>query len=316
MASFHSSSIEASTLLLLALSLAACGDSGTTTTTGAGGAGTTSSATSGSTTTTSSSKSATSTTGAGMMCPGMGFSGMPTAQVGGSATAKVVDQTGAAVPNQPIYICGTDICSSPGMTDASGNASISTTLMEKKPAFKFGDRVLYSELGIPLTMMTTAVGTVATAKLPATGAPFTAGGNVTNGGVTLAVPANDNLGFDVLLYDTADKQAFKAVQVPLTNLTAVLPAMTPAFEIFYGVSPSETTMCPAVGVTVPNTPNWPAGTKVEFWVMTLDAGEEFAPYAGWAKASDGTVSGDGMTVSTDSGAGFIYLDNFAVRKKS
>jgi hypothetical protein len=91
--------------------------------------------------------------------------------------------------------------------------------------------------------------------------------------------------------------------------------MNLGFEIFYGVSPSQTTICPAATVSVPNTPNWAANTPVEFWVMTVDAGEEFAPYGGWAKASDGAVSADGMTVSTNAGAGFIYLDNFAVRKK-
>jgi hypothetical protein len=235
---------------------------------------------------------------------------------GGSVTAKIVDQTGAAVPSQPVFICGLNICSPASMTDASGNASISTTIMEKKPAFKFGDRVLYAELGIPLTMPTTSIGTVATAKLPTTGGALTPGMGATSAGVTVTVPAGATLAFDTLLYDTPDKQTFRAASVPVASLAPVLPSMTPAFEMFYGLSPSQTTICPAASVSVPNTPMWPAGTKVEFWVMTLDTAQNFAPYAGWGKISDGTVSADGMTVSTDPGAGFAYLDNFAVRKKN
>ena len=43
---------------------------------------------------------------------------------------------------------------------------------------------------------------------------------------------------------------------------------------------------------------------------------EYAPYGGWAKASDGVVSDDGKTASTVDGGGFIYLDNFAIRKST
>ena len=44
---------------------------------------------------------------------------------------------------------------------------------------------------------------------------------------------------------------------------------------------------------------------------------QWAPYAGWAKASDGVVSGDGASAATLDGPqqGFPLLENFAIRKK-
>ncbi len=90
------------------------------------------------------------------------------------------------------------------------------------------------------------------------------------------------------------------------------------------MAPTETTLCPPVKVTValphatmtPNDLGWAAGTAVEFWMTTADVGQTYAPYAGWAKMSDGAVSTDGMSVSTADGQGFILLENFAIRLKS
>ena len=60
----------------------------------------------------------------------------------------------------------------------------------------------------------------------------------------------------------------------------------------------------------PNDEGWAAGTKVEFWVMTTDTAQVYAPYAGWAKISDGVVATDGMSVTTVAGQGFGFLENF------
>lgn len=94
------------------------------------------------------------------------------------------------------------------------------------------------------------------------------------------------------------------------------------FGLLYGLAPAETTICPPAAVTValphattsPNDLGWMAGTAVEFWEMTTDTGQTWAPYAGWAKISDGTVSADGTSVSTKPGQGFPFLETFAIRK--
>jgi hypothetical protein len=299
-----------------ALFAAACGSSGGATGgaggTGTGGSGTTSSSSSSSGSSTSSGTGATG--GTAPTCPGMGYSGSEINANGGSVTATIVDQNGAPVADQPVYICGTNICSDPGKTGADGKVTISTNLMMKRPAFKFGDAVAYSEFAVLLTQASTDVGTVGTAKLPATGAAMLPGMDATSGGVTISVAAGASVAVNELIYDTPEKQQLRAVELPLAQEGPALDAAQ-GFEQVFGVAPAGTLLCPAAKVTVPNTKGWAAATQVEFWVMTVDTGQEYAPYAGWAKASDGEVSADGKTVSTLDSGGFIYLDNFALRKK-
>jgi hypothetical protein len=298
---------------------AACGGSGGSNT-GGGGSGTGGHVSTSSSSSSGTMSSSSGTGGQAPTCPGMGYAGGEKTTPGGSVTATIVDQNGAPVAGQPVYICGTDVCSDPGMTGSDGKVSISTTLMMKKAAFKFGDALAFSELAIPLSMASSDFGTLGTAKLPSAGAAFAPGMDAASGGVTVSVPAGGAVTVNELVYDTPDKQQLRAALLPLTNEGPVFaPVMIngapPGFEVLYGVAPAGTLLCPAAKVTIPNSASWPANTMVEFWVMTVDAGQEYAPYAGWAKASDGVVSGDGQTVSTVDGGGFIYLDNFAVRKK-
>ena len=60
---------------------------------------------------------------------------------------------------------------------------------------------------------------------------------------------------------------------------------------------------------------WAPGAAVEFWVMTTDVGQTWAPYAGWRRISDGAVGNDGMHAATTDGQGFDFLQTFAVRLK-
>jgi hypothetical protein len=245
-----------------------------------------------------------------------------------TVTAKIVDETGTPVAaGQPVYLCGINICSPPTTTGAGGTVSITSNLAENKPALKVGDTINYAEIAIPLTMNTvdfTAGGTkvISTAKLSGKpGAVLTPGTDAISGDVTLSIPAGDSVGLDLITYPTPDVQMFRAVSIPLANEGPWLAASGKTdFALLYGVTPAETLFCPAVKVTValphtttlPNDLGWAPGTAVEFWAMTVDTGQTYAPYAGWAKQSGGTVSADGKNVvSTD---GFIYLDNFAIRK--
>jgi hypothetical protein len=66
---------------------------------------------------------------------------------------------------------------------------------------------------------------------------------------------------------------------------------------------------------VPNTAGWPAGTEVEFWLHGVYPGEDWAPYGGWAKVSDGVVSGDGQSVETADGQGVPTLSVFGIKLK-
>jgi hypothetical protein len=274
--------------------------------------------------------------GGGQTCPPpMKYGGGELSMTGASVKAKIVDETGAPVVGQPIYICGTNICSNPGTTDANGSVFLSTNLKETKPAFKFGDTLSYAELAIPLTAPSTDFTTVGTMVLGTgklagkPGATLKAGSDATSGDVTVSIPAGASVGIDLIVYGTPDQQKLRTVNIPLTNVGPVLdPVMVgdagAGFSLLYGLAPAETPICPAAKVTValphkttmPNDLGWAPGTAVEFWIMTTDTGQVYAPYAGWAKMSDGTVSSDGASVSTDPGQGFIYLENFAIRLKS
>jgi len=320
------------------VAMAGCGTSGS----GAGGHTTTATGTSGTSTAsgTSTGKGSTgattsSGTGGAACVPSMKYGGGEmTVSTGYTVKAKVVDETGAVVPSQPIYICGIDICSDPSKTGADGSAAITTALPMKKAAFKYGDTVAYAEFAIPLTTMAndfTLGGTavIGTGKLSdKTGAALTPGTSATSGDVTIAVPTGASVGVDGLVYTTPDSQKLRTVNVPLANMGPVLNGVmaggAPAnFKLLYGVSPAETLICPGAKVTValpnkvqmPNDFGWAPGAAVEFWIMTVDVGQVYAPYAGWAKASDGTVSPDGASVSTVDGQGFIDLENFAIRLK-
>jgi hypothetical protein len=244
-----------------------------------------------------------------------------------SVTAKIVDETGSPVPSQPAWICGINICSAPGMTDGSGHVMITAALTEEAAAFKVGDEITYAALAIPLTTATTdftegGTAVLNTAKLAdSSGATLTPGTSVTSGAVTVSLAADATVAIDELTYGTPAEQEFHAVSIPLANDGPWLASSGhDDFALLYGISPAETPICPAaqISVTLPHatlTPNdfgWTPGTQVEFWITTIDTGQTYAPYGGWAKASDGTVSSDGTKVVTTQG--LLALENFAIRK--
>ena len=67
-------------------------------------------------------------------------------------------------------------------------------------------------------------------------------------------------------------------------------------------------------LSVPNTTGWAAGTEVEFWIHGVSVKEEWAPYGGWGKVSDGKVSSDGSRVETNEGDGIPILSVIGIRK--
>ncbi|APR86954.1 hypothetical protein A7982_12303 [Minicystis rosea] len=253
---------------------------------------------------------------------------------GGTVKAKIVDENGLPIDKATVFICGTDTCSPAKPTDSNGEVTIDANTSMKNPAFKFGDSLAHAELAIPLPDTTTTPTTdftghvLATAKLSdKPGAPLTPGTTATSGDVSIAVPTNAAVTFSPL-HATCEDQLFRAVSIPLTNIGPVIdPAVgAPAnLALLYGVGAQDTTICPAAKVTValphktktPNDLDWAPGADVEFWILSTDAGQTYAPYAGWAKMSDGKVSEDGTKVSTNDGAkqGFVFLANFAIRLK-
>ena len=277
----------------------------------------------------STSTSAAGTGGGEIACKGSDYSD-PTAPAVkiGAITVEIVDLVGKAAPDDvSVQVCGTNLCffNEPpknGMSLMGKFTVHGTTTPLQQPLFKFGDARHFAKLGIPVTaaildaMGNTSFGTLTTAALPVDGAVFVAGKAATSGDVTLTVPSGGVFVIDETIYGDPIDQQLRTVTIPFEKATKVLAVAPPGIEQLYGVSPLETVFCPAASVTVINADlmKWPAGTDVEFWILGLDgASQEWAPYGGWLKVSDGKVSADGKTISTT--AGLPLLSTFGIRKK-
>lgn len=283
-------------ILALAYASGACDGGGT------GGSGAASST--GNTGGMTSSSSSSGAAGGEPDCPGPGYGGGEATIQVDSVTAVVQDLSGAPLGDLPIQVCGLDLCLYFN-TMPDGTVVANTNKMLKKPAIKYGDGLAYAKLGIVLTQAVTNVGTVHTEKLPASGPAITVGNAAFSGGLTIT-PAPGGIIFDELTYDTPDKQALRAVLLPIDKLTGFVDPMM-GLEIVYGTAPIETVFCGRAKASVPNTPNWPAGTAVEFYLFDTEVAQEFAPYIGWAKVSEGSVTADGMNVETASDGGLPAL---------
>lgn len=121
---------------------------------------------------------------------------------------------------------------------------------------------------------------------------FAVGASAKSNSITIDVPAGGSVTVDELTYEDPSTQTFRVALLPAD---AVAPAVDPALglEIVYGAAPMETEFCPAATLHAPNTLGWAAGAAVELFIHGLEVGQEWAPYGGWAKVSDATVSADG-----------------------
>lgn len=279
----------------------------------------------------SSSTSSTSSSGTGMGGNGTGGAGgamqaecNPTPNTSNpaptnieSASATVLDINGNALSSVLVQVCGLDQCFN-GETNANGIASVIVNKDMKKPAFKYGglsqSGTITGKFAALLAAGKNDLGNIVTLELPVSGSPLMAGKSAVSGGVTLTLAPGAGISHDSIVYDSDDLQAFRAEQVPMGQEPAGLdPALK--LELLFAVSPIDSFFCPPAQVTVNNSPKWAAGTAVEFFVLGLSIGEEFAPYGEWAKVSDGVVSADGMTISTSAEGGLPVLSAFGIRKK-
>lgn len=234
-----------------------------------------------------------------------------------SVSATVLDINGNALPNILVQACGLDQCFN-GETNATGAATVVVNKDIKKPAFKYGglsqDGSITGKFATLLSAGKNDLGNIVTLQLPAMGSALLPGKSATSGGVTLTLAPGAGISHDSIVYDSEDLQAFRAEQVPMGQEPAGLdPALK--LELLFAVSPIDSFFCPPAQVTVDNSLNWAANTAVEFYVLGLSVGEEFAPYGEWSKVSEGAVSADGMTISTAAEGGLPVLSAFGIRVK-
>ncbi|MBK7581037.1 MAG: hypothetical protein IPI67_12590 [Myxococcales bacterium] len=243
--------------------------------------------------------------------------------------ATILDTTGAPATKVLAQVCGLDLCIN-GSTDNQGVVctldkqtsvcapGILPNAEFRRPAFKYGDGMGYVKFAQLLPTNTTkyAIGEVRTAKLPdpSQGVTLVPGGSASSGGATLTLAAGTDITFDELTFDTDELKKFRAAEVPLSSAPPAVDKSA-GFEIIVGTTPLDTEFCPHAKLSVKNTASWAAGTEVEFWIHGIDPGEEWAPYAGWAKVSGGKVTSDGQSVETNDGEGIPVLSTFGIKKK-
>jgi len=294
-----------------ALFVAACSSEASPPVSGSGGAGGDASSSVAASSTSSSSSAAGS---GGSTCVPPGYAGPPSPLLVDTVEASIVDIGGNPVPGLLSLVCGLDICIF-GQSGADGHVLLNLAGQKvDHPAFKYGDGLTYARLATPITAATSVFPLAVTARLPDIGPPLLAGQVVSSGGVTLSIPPGAEITIDVLTYDTPPAQQFRAAAIPIDKAP---PAVDPALklELLFAAAPVDTVFCPPAAVSIPNTAGWPPGASVEFFVHGVSISQEYAPYGGWAKVSDGRVSADGATISTDAAGGLPVLSVFGVRRK-
>jgi hypothetical protein len=245
---------------------------------------------------------------------GPGYAENPEAALIDSVEATVLDETDAPYADLLIQVCGLDICVN-GYTDEDGVTNVSPAEPITQAAFKYGDGLGFGKFALLLDPSETSfdLGVVRTVRLPEVGAPIRAGETSASGDVSLTLPANARVEFDLLVYRTEEQQAFRAAELELASAPAGLLAES-GVELVFALAPLDTEFCPAVTLELPNREGWEPGTELEFLLHGLDLTERFAPYGGWAVIGSGAVDESGERLVMLEG-GMRTLGSVGVRRR-
>jgi hypothetical protein len=238
----------------------------------------------------------------------------------GGVEAVVLDEAFAPVDEGLlVQVCGvnvgTNLCVN-GAVRANGLVSVPTDYDFPKPAFKYGDGLLFGKLALLIDVPSGGadLGTVHLPRLPATGAPVRAGTSAGSGGARLTLAAGTQVEVDRLVYRTEEDQAFRAAPLPIALVTPELDRGA-GIELLYALAPVDMAFCPAATLELPNSAGWEAGTPVEFLLQGLDIDRQpWAPYGEWAVVATGEVSASGEHVVTTDG-GVRLLGSIGVRRR-
>jgi hypothetical protein len=238
-------------------------------------------------------------------------------------TAMAIDQTGQPANQVNAAICGINVCGDITNSPASGALMVNGNGLDFVAArFSTGYNGRgYAKLSADIPMAPTYdFGTIRVIRIPQlnTGVALTPGQDATNSGVTLGVPADAVVEFDMLNLPDAADHKFVAAVVDITGFADEIPALDPSLnlQVIVALGAIDTHICPAASLTFQNTVvGWMAGAEVEIYIHGTKTFQHYAPYGGWAKVADAAVSSDGMTVSTVAGQGVEVLGTYGARLK-
>jgi len=238
----------------------------------------------------------------------------------GPVSARLLDTDGApAAEGLLVQVCGVNVGANVcvnGEVRADGLTSVPTDHDIPKPAFKYGDGLVYGKVALllPEPSDNVELDTLHVPLLPAVGAPVRGGATAESGGVRLVVDAGTTVEFDLLIYRTPEDQAFRARELPPEQFPALLDQGA-GIELVFTLAPLETTLCPAAALEVPNSAGWEPGTQVEFLLQGLDIDRQpWAPYGAWAVFAEGEVEASGERIVTIDG-GLPVVSNVGVRRR-
>jgi hypothetical protein len=238
----------------------------------------------------------------GQSCPGTPPAGSMCTL---SADAQLLDTKGAPVSGEIVLLCGLNLCSSPVRSNAQGKVVFDLCLNMKSPALKYLGHATYVSFGAAMTQPVETFPAATLVALPSQGIALPSGaGSVTSGPVTLQL-ASGTVTFDPTQPNDPNSVQFRAAEMTPAQAP---PGLDPTLGVkaLWGLSPVNAKLGSPAALTVPNPDptGWPAGTKVDFVLNGLDESPMPAvPYGGWGVIGTGTVSSDGKTITTDSGAG-------------
>ena len=250
---------------------------------------------------------------------GMCSGGNPSKQCVTTIDGKVTDTSGMPVTSLTVFVCGTDLCTSPLMSDSMGAFHITACEFIDKPAFKVISDPQWVPFAAGLTGMgpSYTVNTVTIVPLPTqgmgapadcvampgdAGAGCMAASDLASSNVTLSLAMGATLKFD-LEHTDSNSQMFRAASVDAAKLPLALSGTT--VDMAFGLAPLNTVINPPAKLTVPNTLKWAANAAVDVFLDGTDTTVAMppAPWGAWGPIGTAHVSADGMTVSTDAAAG-------------
>lgn len=243
---------------------------------------------------------------------------------------KVIDLDGNPLADVQTTVCGVDICSELGTTNAAGDVvtcesgpvgvcktGIAPGFALKKPAFKYGLGLSVAKFALLLPPGQTSydVGEQSTAKFPpfSAGQPLVAGAEAANGPARIKLEPGTVMKFE-FEFVTAEERRFRAVEIPSDKAPDAVDASL-GFAWLVATTPTDTSFCPKATLVLDNSGSLAAGADVELWLHGVKVEEEWAPYGGWAKVSDAKVSADGSNIETVPGQGVPLLGTYGVRLK-
>jgi hypothetical protein len=283
-----------------------CGDDGGS---GAGGGGVGGAGS----TTTSGTTSSTSTGGPECEAPPSNPSSENRVEVSNvQATAR--DEAGQPIADVDLQFCGRDTCLY-GTTSLVGTVTFNQGGGDgtvDKPLFKPGDSLVLGKIGYLYDGEPSFEGIFP--RMQDSGSAIAVGASVEVAGAQIEAPAGGVVVIDDLIYDAPAKQTFRAASIPTASVEAVTGDAS--FSMVYALGPNDTLFCPPAKLTLDNYAGLAANAEVEFFVQEVNVGEHFGAYGTWNKVSEGTVSADGQTVSTNDGEGMPVLLAVAVRLKN